>query len=87
MSSSSSSSGGSGGSGGGCGGVGVETPPIVVDHLSLSSPSDQLCYVHCNFCDTVLAVSKAFNYHFKVLIQIVLNHDDYLMMWVSLNFL
>ncbi|KAF3440013.1 hypothetical protein FNV43_RR18291 [Rhamnella rubrinervis] len=21
------------------------------------SPSDQLCYVHCNFCDTVLAVS------------------------------
>ncbi|KAJ8749001.1 hypothetical protein K2173_013441 [Erythroxylum novogranatense] len=25
------------------------------DHLS--SPSDQLCYVHCNFCDTVLAVS------------------------------
>lgn len=23
------------------------------DHLS---PSDQLCYVHCNFCDTVLAV-------------------------------
>ncbi|KAL5571919.1 hypothetical protein UlMin_021516 [Ulmus minor] len=25
------------------------------DHLS--SPSDQLCYVHCSFCDTVLAVS------------------------------
>ncbi|KAI4354823.1 hypothetical protein L6164_003656 [Bauhinia variegata] len=25
-------------------------------HLS-PSPSDQLCYVHCNFCDTVLAVS------------------------------
>ncbi|KAK8487296.1 hypothetical protein V6N13_093433 [Hibiscus sabdariffa] len=24
------------------------------DHLS---PSDHLCYVHCNFCDTVLAVS------------------------------
>nr|XP_023898878.1 axial regulator YABBY 1-like isoform X2 [Quercus suber] len=24
------------------------------DHLS---PSEQLCYVHCNFCDTVLAVS------------------------------
>jgi len=22
------------------------------------SPSDQLCYVHCNFCDTVLAVSS-----------------------------
>ncbi|XP_030488079.2 axial regulator YABBY 1 [Cannabis sativa] len=27
------------------------SPP---DHLS---PSDQLCYVYCNFCDTVLAVS------------------------------
>ena len=25
------------------------------DHLSPTS--DQLCYVHCNFCDTVLAVS------------------------------
>ncbi|KAK9148033.1 hypothetical protein Scep_006790 [Stephania cephalantha] len=25
-----------------------------LDHLS---PSEQLCYVHCNFCDTVLAVS------------------------------
>ncbi|XP_050387132.1 axial regulator YABBY 1 isoform X2 [Argentina anserina] len=29
----------------------VFSPP---DHLI---PSDQLCYVHCNFCDTVLAVS------------------------------
>ncbi|KAL0429044.1 UNVERIFIED_CONTAM: Axial regulator YABBY 1 [Sesamum radiatum] len=26
------------------------------DHHHLS-PSEQLCYVHCNFCDTVLAVS------------------------------
>lgn len=26
------------------------------DHHPLS-PSEQLCYVHCNFCDTVLAVS------------------------------
>ncbi|KAH7577768.1 hypothetical protein JRO89_XS01G0296900 [Xanthoceras sorbifolium] len=26
------------------------------DHLS---PSDQLCYVHCNFCDTVLAVPQS----------------------------
>ncbi|KAK4414666.1 Axial regulator YABBY 1 [Sesamum alatum] len=28
------------------------------DHHHLTSPtSEQLCYVHCNFCDTVLAVS------------------------------
>ncbi|KAK3019558.1 hypothetical protein RJ639_004399 [Escallonia herrerae] len=27
------------------------------DHHHLS-PSEQLCYVHCNFCDTVLAVSN-----------------------------
>ncbi|KAK4397464.1 UNVERIFIED_CONTAM: Axial regulator YABBY 1 [Sesamum calycinum] len=27
------------------------------DHHHHLSPSDQLCYVHCNFCDTVLAVS------------------------------
>ncbi|XP_051122784.1 axial regulator YABBY 1 [Andrographis paniculata] len=26
-------------------------------HHHLSPPSEQLCYVHCNFCDTVLAVS------------------------------
>ncbi|PIN20859.1 hypothetical protein CDL12_06449 [Handroanthus impetiginosus] len=26
-------------------------------HQHLSPNSDQLCYVHCNFCDTVLAVS------------------------------
>lgn len=37
------------------------------------SPSDQLCYVHCNFCDTVLAVISfstqiitvfSFNFHY-----------------------
>lgn len=38
---------------------------MVVDHLSLSSPSDQLCYVHCNFCDTVLAVSVPSSSLFK----------------------
>ncbi|RZR98622.1 hypothetical protein BHM03_00028048 [Ensete ventricosum] len=27
-----------------------------LDHLSTPPPSEQLCYVHCNFCDTVLAV-------------------------------
>ncbi|KAG8391637.1 hypothetical protein BUALT_Bualt01G0208100 [Buddleja alternifolia] len=27
------------------------------DHHHLSPSSEQLCYVHCNFCDTVLAVS------------------------------
>lgn len=26
-------------------------------HHHLSPPSEQLCYVHCNYCDTVLAVS------------------------------
>ncbi|KAF5470054.1 hypothetical protein F2P56_010600 [Juglans regia] len=29
------------------------------------SPSDQLCYVHCNFCDTVLAVSVPCSSMFK----------------------
>ncbi|KAL5981634.1 Axial regulator YABBY 4 [Asimina triloba] len=28
--------------------------PFPIDQLS---PSEQLCYVHCNLCDTVLAVS------------------------------
>ncbi|KAM5554822.1 axial regulator YABBY 1 [Rosa sericea] len=37
----------------------VFSPP---DHLS---PSDQLCYVHCNFCDTVLAVSVPCSSLFK----------------------
>ncbi|XP_010692187.2 axial regulator YABBY 1 isoform X2 [Beta vulgaris subsp. vulgaris] len=31
----------------------------------LLSPSDQLCYVHCNFCDTVLAVSVPSSSLFK----------------------
>ncbi|BFG21698.1 hypothetical protein CerSpe_079730 [Prunus speciosa] len=31
----------------------------------LLSPSDQLCYVHCNFCDTVLAVSVPCSSLFK----------------------
>lgn len=26
-----------------------------LDHIT-QSPSEQLCYVHCNFCDTILAV-------------------------------
>ncbi|XP_068650803.1 protein YABBY 4-like [Aristolochia californica] len=33
-----------------------------LDHLP---PSDQLCYVHCNFCDTVLAVSVPCSSLFK----------------------
>ncbi|KAK9742800.1 hypothetical protein RND81_03G198100 [Saponaria officinalis] len=37
---------------GSVGGPGFDTP----DHQQLS-PSDQLCYVHCTHCDTVLAVS------------------------------
>ncbi|XP_068343556.1 axial regulator YABBY 1-like isoform X2 [Pyrus communis] len=31
----------------------------------LLSPTDQLCYVHCNFCDTVLAVSVPCSSLFK----------------------
>ncbi|KAA8515914.1 hypothetical protein F0562_019093 [Nyssa sinensis] len=34
------------------------------DHHTLS-PSEQLCYVHCNFCDTVLAVSVPCSSMFK----------------------
>ncbi|XP_030535397.1 axial regulator YABBY 1 [Rhodamnia argentea] len=34
-------------------------------HHHLSSPAEQLCYVHCNFCDTVLAVSVPCNSLFK----------------------
>ncbi|KMZ76436.1 Protein YABBY 4 [Zostera marina] len=33
-------------------------------HLT-SSPSEQLCYVHCNICDTVLAVSVPYSSLFK----------------------
>ncbi|RWW72411.1 hypothetical protein BHE74_00019798 [Ensete ventricosum] len=36
-----------------------------LDHLSTPPPSEQLCYVHCNFCDTVLAVSVPFTSLFK----------------------
>ncbi|XP_042503942.1 axial regulator YABBY 1 [Macadamia integrifolia] len=36
--------------------------PFTLDHIS---PSDQLCYVHCNFCDTVLAVSVPCSSMFK----------------------
>ncbi|RWW50055.1 hypothetical protein BHE74_00043704 [Ensete ventricosum] len=32
------------------------SPAFSFDHF-LSSPSEQLCYVYCNFCDTILAVS------------------------------
>ncbi|KAH7659499.1 YABBY protein [Dioscorea alata] len=35
-----------------------------LDHLS-PPPSEQLCYVHCNFCDTVLAVSVPCSSLFK----------------------
>ncbi|KMZ74951.1 hypothetical protein ZOSMA_120G00440 [Zostera marina] len=35
-----------------------------LDHLT-QSPSEQLCYVHCNFCDTVLAVSVPYTSLFK----------------------
>ncbi|KAH9627455.1 hypothetical protein KSS87_006146 [Heliosperma pusillum] len=44
---------------GSAGGPGFETP----DHQL--SPSDQLCYVHCNYCDTVLAVSVPCSSLFK----------------------
>ncbi|RWV86052.1 hypothetical protein GW17_00052098 [Ensete ventricosum] len=30
------------------------SPAFSFDHF-LSSPSEQLCYVYCNFCDTILA--------------------------------
>ncbi|XP_074560597.1 protein YABBY 4-like [Curcuma longa] len=35
-----------------------------LDHLC-PPPSEQLCYVHCNFCDTVLAVSVPYTSLFK----------------------
>ncbi|CAA7399761.1 unnamed protein product [Spirodela intermedia] len=37
---------------------------FALDHLS-PPPSEQLCYVHCNFCDTVLAVSVPCSSLFK----------------------
>ncbi|XP_073155868.1 axial regulator YABBY 1-like [Henckelia pumila] len=35
------------------------------NHHHHLSPSDQLCYVHCNYCDTVLAVSVPCSSLFK----------------------
>ncbi|KAG0452908.1 hypothetical protein HPP92_025572 [Vanilla planifolia] len=35
-----------------------------MDHVS-PPPSEQLCYVHCSFCDTVLAVSVPYTSLFK----------------------
>ncbi|MQL81305.1 hypothetical protein Taro_013761 [Colocasia esculenta] len=37
---------------------------FALDHFS-PNPSEQLCYVHCNFCDTVLAVSVPCSSLFK----------------------
>ncbi|KAK8964033.1 Protein YABBY 4 [Platanthera guangdongensis] len=37
---------------------------FTLDHLS-PPPSEQLCYVHCKFCDTVLAVSVPYSSLFK----------------------
>ncbi|XP_075510886.1 axial regulator YABBY 1-like [Primulina tabacum] len=39
--------------------------PFAPDHHHHLSPSDQLCYVHCNYCDTVLAVSVPCSSLFK----------------------
>ncbi|CAO2834914.1 unnamed protein product [Amaranthus hypochondriacus] len=63
MSSSSSSTTGSagGGSGGSLDTSQIHSPSP--DHLL--SPSDQLCYVQCSFCDTVLAVSVPSSSLFK----------------------
>ena len=36
---------------------------LSLDHLP---PSEQLCYVHCNNCDTVLAVSISLPYFFCI---------------------
>ncbi|XP_078167023.1 protein YABBY 4-like isoform X2 [Carex rostrata] len=35
-----------------------------LDHIT-QSPSEQLCYVHCNFCDTILAVGVPCSSFFK----------------------
>ncbi|KAG0472614.1 hypothetical protein HPP92_014038 [Vanilla planifolia] len=42
----------------------ASSPTFSLDHLS-STPYEQLCYVHCNFCDTVLAVSVPCSSFFK----------------------
>ena len=77
MSSSSSSTTGS--AGGGNGGS-LDTSQITQIHSPspdhLLSPSDQLCYVQCSFCDTVLAVShhplQFFRSHFVFLLLFVI---------------
>lgn len=37
--------------------TGFTTTTTNPDHLFFASSAEQLCYVHCGFCDTVLAVS------------------------------
>ncbi|PKA64175.1 Protein YABBY 5 [Apostasia shenzhenica] len=44
-----------------------------LDHLS-PPPSEQLCYVHCNFCDTVLAVSVPYASLFKTSVTVRCGH-------------
>ncbi|GMI97319.1 YABBY2 [Hibiscus trionum] len=34
--------------------------------MSLDSASERVCYVHCNFCNTILAVSVPYNSLFKI---------------------
>ncbi|KAE8735574.1 putative axial regulator YABBY 2 [Hibiscus syriacus] len=34
--------------------------------MSLDSASERVCYVHCNFCSTILAVSVPYNSLFKI---------------------
>lgn len=41
------------------------SPLSNLDHLPVPPPSEQLCYVHCNICDTVLAVSVPCTSFFK----------------------
>ncbi|EEC73684.1 hypothetical protein OsI_08248 [Oryza sativa Indica Group] len=36
-----------------------------LDHLAAPSPTEQLCYVHCNCCDTILAVGVPCSSLFK----------------------
>lgn len=62
--------------------------PSSLNHHLPSSSSEQLCYVHCNICDTVLAVhmhiftsslSNQFP-HFYILISFKFEH------WLKFNF-
>ena len=41
---------------------------LSLDHLP---PSEQLCYVHCNICDTVLAVSYFFHFTLNIINSIL----------------